>query len=215
MPDDARFRARAGLHVYAGRSTSPAQRHRRARHVLAEIRRRFVRAELSAHGQLRVQYLVSASADQAIGYALLWHKVAPRRELCIRVRPSLGVVYWELTSPELGQSRTGGPSLPEFTPELLESLIDALLDQESWERRIVPSVPGAAEDASTKVEERVRGKVLEVRERIHAAFEAVPRNVAGGLRSTVKQRLRQSARRRDPPSGRPPAVVRAEKREDS
>jgi hypothetical protein len=183
--------------------------------VLAEIGRRFVRAERSAHGQLRVQYLVSASAAHTIGYALLWDKVAPRRELCIRVRESLGVVYWELTSPELGQSRTGGPSLPEFTPDVLESLIDALLDQESWERRMVPSVPGAAEDTSTKVQQRVRGKLLEVRERIHAAVEAVPRNVTEGLRSTVKQGLRQSARRRDPPSGRRSAVVRTERRDGS
>ncbi len=194
----------------ASTTSTPPQRRLRAREKLAEIRRRFVRAELSAGGRLRVEYLDSVSGDRAIGYALLWCGASPRRELCIRVRESLGVVHWELVSPDLGRSRTGGPGFDEFRSEQLGRLIEALLDQDSWGRGKVPNIPGAA---SSELEQHFRGKVLEVRERLHEAVEAVPRNVAHGFKSAVKERSRLGEKRRPPPSGWPPAVVRARKRD--
>ncbi len=146
-------RAQAASEAYQRRRRRPQQRRENARAVLSEVRRRFVCAALAADGRLKVHYLDSSREDRAVGYALSWSECRPHRDLCVRLDEVREELQWELASTDLRLSQRGSARTREFAPELLlDRLIYALLDQETWQRSILPKIP--LDNAGAFVEDR-------------------------------------------------------------
>jgi hypothetical protein len=204
-------RAAAAVEVYDRQSGGQDRSHQRARQVLAEVRRRFVRAALYSESRLRVQYIDRPSSDRAVGYALVWAECPPRRQLCIQVDEGRAEIQWELASTDLRSSRRGTVGALHFRPEFRDQLIYALLDQASWQRSQVPSVelgakpkPKEDEKLAEKVQERLHEKGTEFRDRLHEAADTFRENLAGGVQSAVRRGSQGAMQFGRPPSGRPP-----------
>jgi hypothetical protein len=186
------------------------------RGILAQVRRRFTRAALSASDRLRVYYLDDPTNDRAVGYGLAWVGRPPRRDLCVRWRAASDAVRWELASAELGLSRTGRVRGDEFSPEFQDKLVEAVLDQKTWQRSIVPRVDitaprssWAGDPASSAVQEPMREKAEEIRDRLHDVADSFRQNVADGFQSAVKRNPQEDSKPRRQlgraPTGLPPS----------
>ena len=202
-------RVDAAVKEYHRRRGRPERTRQRARQLLVEVRRRFVQAALHSDSCLRVRYINEPGVDRAVGYALVWVKCPPRRELCIRLGEGHRVIEWELASPDLGISRAGRLGALDFRPEFRDELICALLEQESWERSRIPTVGARAKpkvegELRDQVQERLQEKGAELRGRLHEAVDTFRQNVGDGVQSAVKQGSRRQRQFGRPPSGRAP-----------